>query len=164
MCDISDLSHCSCCLAIWNTFLYAWDCGANDTVVLQIMRNPKVRYFCCDHFLFNSQTEHYVINLRSVHHRTIQINHQPDATIFQFIFWRLFTAQHVSGVFQPIIRSSMTLVLPSYRGVSRAVFVVEPTTNTARLSPRYEGKTRGCHCSHWAPDDGRKKRPKHVEL
>jgi len=23
-----------------------------------------------------------------------------------------------------------------------------PTTNTARLSPRYEGKTRGCHCSH----------------
>jgi len=30
-----------------------------------------------------------------------------------------------------------------------------PTTNTARLLPRYEGKTRGCHCSHWAPDDGR---------
>jgi hypothetical protein len=32
-----------------------------------------------------------------------------------------------------------------------AVFVVGPagpTTNTARLSPRYEGKTRGCHCSH----------------
>jgi len=26
---------------------------------------------------------------------------------------------------------------------------------TAQLSPRYEGKTRGCHCSHWAPDDGR---------
>ena len=50
------------------------------------------------------------------------------------------------------------LVLPSYRGDSRAVFVVGPvgpTTNTERLSPRYEGKTRGCHCSHWAPDDGR---------
>jgi hypothetical protein len=49
------------------------------------------------------------------------------------------------------------LVLPSYRGDIRAVFVVGPagpTTNTARLSPRYEGKTRGCHCSHWAPDDG----------
>jgi hypothetical protein len=26
---------------------------------------------------------------------------------------------------------------------------------TARLSPRYEGKTRGCHCSHWVPGDGR---------
>ena len=50
------------------------------------------------------------------------------------------------------------LVLPFYRGDSRAVFVVGlagPTTNTAQLSPRYEGKTGGCHCSHWAPDDGR---------
>jgi len=49
------------------------------------------------------------------------------------------------------------LVLPSYRRDSNAVFVVGPagpTTNTARLSPRYEGKIRGCHCSHWAPDDG----------
>jgi len=37
------------------------------------------------------------------------------------------------------------------------VFVVGPsgpTTNTARLSPQYECKTRGCHCSHWAPGDG----------
>jgi hypothetical protein len=50
------------------------------------------------------------------------------------------------------------LVLPSYRGDRCAMFVVGPagpTTNTARLSPRYEGKTRCCHCSHWAPDDGR---------
>ena len=43
---------------------------------------------------------------------------------------RLFTAQHVSGVFPPIIRSSMTavaaLVLPSHRGDSRVVFVVGP--------------------------------------
>jgi hypothetical protein len=30
-----------------------------------------------------------------------------------------------------------------------------PTTNTARLSPRYEGKNRGCYCSCWATDDGR---------
>jgi hypothetical protein len=44
------------------------------------------------------------------------------------------------------------LVLPSYCGDSHAVFVVRPagpTTNTARLSPRYESKTRGCHCSSW---------------
>jgi len=50
------------------------------------------------------------------------------------------------------------LVLPSYRGDSRAVFMVGPagpTTNTVRLSPRYESKTRGCRCSHWAPDDRR---------
>jgi hypothetical protein len=50
------------------------------------------------------------------------------------------------------------LVLRSYRDDGRTVFVVGPadlTTNTAQLSPRYEGKTRGCHCNHWAPDDGR---------
>ena len=62
---------------------------------------------------------------------------------FSLLSWRLFTAQHVSGVFPPIISSSVTAVAAGQ------------TTNTARMSPRYEGKTRGCHCSHWAPDDGR---------
>jgi hypothetical protein len=38
-----------------------------------------------------------------------------------------------------------------YRGPGQAA---GPTSNTARLSQRYKGKTRGCHCSHWAPDDG----------
>jgi hypothetical protein len=49
------------------------------------------------------------------------------------------------------------LVLASYHGDSCAVFVVGPagpTMNTARLSPRYGCKTRGCHCSHSARDDG----------
>jgi len=32
--------------------------------------------------------------------------------------------------------------------------VIDKITNTSRLSPRYENKTRGCHCGHWAPDDG----------
>ena len=50
---------------------------------------------------------------KSVHHRTIQINHQSSATIFQFIILRLFTAQHVSGGFPPIIRGSMTAVADS---------------------------------------------------
>jgi len=26
---------------------------------------------------------------------------------------------------------------------------------SSSLSPRSEGKTRGCYCSCWAPDDGR---------
>jgi hypothetical protein len=37
-----------------------------------------------------------------------------------------------------------------------SVCTVCPTTNTARLSPRYEGKTRGCHCSHEIPMMGGK--------
>jgi hypothetical protein len=48
----------------------------------------------------------------------IQINHQPDATIFRFIILTLFTAQHVSGVFPPIIRSLMIAV-----GASGVTFV-----------------------------------------
>jgi hypothetical protein len=43
----------------------------------------------------------------------IRINHQPDATIFQFIILNFFTAQNVSGVFPPIIRSSMNAVAAS---------------------------------------------------
>ena len=181
--------------------------------------------------------------------------------------WRLFSAEHVSGVSrpssgapwlqrQPLVLSSyrgdsralfvvrprvhypdmyfqlnmfrafsrpssgaqrlqwQPLVLPSYHGDSRAVFVVGPRTqhechHDTKVKPEaataviellmmggktpetcwdvnkrhdnklknccirlviylnctmmhgltnlkfYEGKTRGCHCSHWAPDDGR---------
>jgi len=43
-----------------------------------------------------------------VHHRTIQINHQPDETVFQFIILTFIYSSTCSGVFPPIIRSSMT--------------------------------------------------------
>ena len=50
--------------------------------------------------------------------------------------------------------------LPSERGVSSAVgrgWAGRPARprQTALLSPRSVGKTRGCYCSCWAPDDGR---------
>jgi hypothetical protein len=41
------------------------------------------------------------------------------------------------------LRIVVTVVLCSWSGRWTG-----PTTNTARLSPRYEGKTRGCYCSH----------------
>ena len=43
--------------------------------------------------------------------------------------------------------SDIFLQLNMFRAFSRP--------SSARLSPRYEDKTRGCHCSHWAPDDER---------
>ena len=85
----------------------------------------------------------------------IQINHQPDA-IFQFVILTFIysstcfgrcRAHHqelndCSGSLWFYLRIVVTVMLCSW-------------SNTARLPPRYEGKTRGCHCSHWAPDDGR---------
>jgi hypothetical protein len=66
-----------------------------------------------------------------MHHRTIQINRQRDATIIQFIilmfvysstFFGCFSAHH-----QELNDCSGNLwFLPSYRGDSRAVFVVGP--------------------------------------
>jgi hypothetical protein len=41
--------------------------------------------------------------------------------------------------------------------MKRAVFVVGPARPRTQHDCHhvYESKTRGCHCSHWAPDDGR---------
>jgi len=51
---------------------------------------------------------------KSVHHRKIQINHQPDATIFQFIILTFIYSSTYFGRFpSPIIRSSMTAVAAS---------------------------------------------------
>ena len=50
---------------------------------------------------------------KSVHHRTIQINHQPDETVFQFIILTFIYSSTCLGRFPPIIRSSMTAVAAS---------------------------------------------------
>jgi len=46
-----------------------------------------------------------------VHHRTIQINHQPNATIFQFIILTFIYSSTCFGLFPAHLRSSMTAVL-----------------------------------------------------
>jgi len=94
---------------------------------------------------------------KSVHHRKIQINHQPDATVFQFVILTFvysstcfgrFPAHHqelndYSGSLWFCIRIVVTVVLCSWSG-----WPAGRTTNTARLSSRYACKTRACHCSH----------------
>jgi hypothetical protein len=95
------------------------------------------------------------------HHSTIQID-QPDATIFQFIILTFIysstcfgrsPAHHqefdCSSSHWFCLRIMVIAVLCSWSGRT------SPTMNTARLSPWYEGKTRGCHCSRWAPADWR---------
>ena len=58
--------------------------------------------------------------------------------------WRLFTAQHVSGVVPPIIRSSMTAVAASgsYRGDSRAVFLVGPAPPQTQHESHHDTKVK----------------------
>ena len=102
--------------------------------------------------------------------------------VSNFIIPYLYEAQHVSGYTPPIIRSlklhwqplafhtwkvvctcswwtlsGHSILCPdtsSVGAVGRGRAAARPQP-TALLPPRSNGKTRGCYCSCWAPDDGR---------
>ena len=81
---------------------------------------------------------------KSVHHRTVQINHQPDATIFQFIILTFIYSSTCFGRFPThhqelndcsgSVRFYLPIIVKNVRG--RAGRPAGPTTNTARLSRR----------------------------
>ena len=110
---------------------------------------------------------HVISNGITYWNETIHFNSNKSPTrcnnFSSLLSWRLFTAQHVSGVLTPIIRGSTTAVAASgfIFGVwwwqccwSWSGRPARPRP-TALPSPHSEGKTRGCYCSCWAPDDGR---------
>jgi hypothetical protein len=97
-----------------------------------------------------------------MHHHTIKINHQLDAKIspvyyLTFIYsWTCFRHPHAHH--QELNNRSSSLCF--YRwivAIAVLLVVVGPARPrpTALLSPRAKGRTRGCYCSCWAPDDGR---------
>ena len=81
-----------------------------------------------------------------MHHRTIQINHQPDATIFQFIILTFVYSSTCFGRFpayhQELNDCSGSLVLPSYGGDSRAAFVVGPARQRTQHDSHHDMKVK----------------------
>jgi hypothetical protein len=102
----------------------------------------------------------YTVSTVNFWHRSFKFNSNKSLTWCNsfLVYYPIVCLQ--LNVFQALSRTSsgaqwlqwQPLVLPSYRGDSRAVFVVwpagrqaGPTMNTTRLSPRYKGKTRIWH-------------------
>ena len=78
---------------------------------------------------------------------SIQINYQPDATIFQFI---ILTFIYSSTCFErsPAHYQELNNYSISLWFYLRIVVIAVLCSWSGRLSPQYEGKTRGCYCSH----------------
>jgi hypothetical protein len=101
----------------------------------------------------------------------------PLQQFFSPLSWRLFTAQHVSGVFPPITRSSMTAVAASgftfvswwqsccVRGRACSLAIIRsinygPKTNVLWSSLSLpSGPTGVCRCHHKDPADRDSARP-----
>jgi hypothetical protein len=97
-----------------------------------------------------------------MHHRTIQINHQPDTTIFQFLILMFvysstcfgrFSVHHqelsdCSGSLWFYLRIVVTVVLCSWSG--------RPATNTALLPQRSNGKPKAATAVYRLPMMGRR--------
>jgi hypothetical protein len=82
----------------------------------------------------------YITNLMKQFFQFITLTFAYSSTCFG-----RFRAHHqelndCSGSLWFYLRIVVTVVLCSWS--------FRPATNTTRLSQRYEGKTRGCHCSH----------------
>jgi hypothetical protein len=136
----------------------------------------KFRFVQTDNSWFSTSVS------QSVFHFSVEIHKERSNKMQQRIkfYYSIFIwAQHVSGDTPPIIRSLklhwQPLVFHTWKVVctcswwtlSGTVYcawhkfcwccwAVARPRPTALLPPRSNGKTRGCYCSCWVPDDGRK--------
>jgi len=99
---------------------------------------------------------------KSVHHHTVQINHQLDAAVSPVYYLTFIYSSACFGCphahYQELNNCSSRLWF-YLRSMVIAVLlvVVGPVVNRYQLlSPGSEGKNRVCSCSCWAPDDGHK--------
>jgi hypothetical protein len=92
-------------------------------------------------------------------HRSFTFNSNKSPTWYNILQFIILTFVYSSTCFKrfPAHHQELNDCSGSLWFYLRIMVTAGPTTNTARLSLRYEGKTRGCHCSHWAPDNGREK-------
>jgi hypothetical protein len=96
-----------------------------------------------------------------MHHRTIQINHQPDATIFQFIIRTLIYSSTCFGR-SPAHHQELNGCSSSLSFYLRIVVIAVLCSWSGRLAlPRTQHGTRGCYCSFWWWAGERRK---HIEL
>jgi hypothetical protein len=106
-------------------------------ILLQVLQfsiriTPTVLHTISSHLMLTSCSEKCKV-CKSMHHRTIQINHQPDATIFQFIILMFIYSSTCFGHSPAQWLQWQPLVLPLYHGDSRAVFVVGPASRPDQL-------------------------------
>jgi hypothetical protein len=77
----------------------------------------------------------------------IQINHQPDATVFQFIILTFVYSSTCFGHF-PAHHQELNDCSGSLWFYPRIVVAFMLCWWLGRWTPLYEGKTRACHCNH----------------
>jgi hypothetical protein len=158
------------CPRIWHFVMYCFQLQGRN--LENIYRNfSQSVLFCNNKYVATRNTDTLVLRKFSltIWHRSFKFNSNKSSTWCNNFSLYYPDVCLQLNIFRAFSRSSsgaqllqcQSLVFTSYRGDSRAVFLVGPTGRSAqprtaaRLSTRCEGKTRDCHCSYWAPYDGR---------
>jgi len=91
---------------------------------------------------------------------SMEVKHEENLSLRSYPLHELDIRETRNGIgFVEVTKSYVPLIFTTLAtnvlGMRRLSTVWMWGKLFVRLSPRYEGKTRGCYCSRWAPDDGR---------